>query len=311
MHRFVVNDTDFSDRCVLVTGGAGFIGSHLAHALSPANEVRVLDDFSRGRRERVPDGVDVLEGDVRDGELLDSALAGVDCVFHTAGLSRVVESVERPVESHDRNSLGTVKLLEAACEHDARVVFSSSAAIYGRPSSIPIHESDSKSPRSPYGVDKLAADRYTRLFDELYGLDTISLRYFNVYGPLPEGGVGGGVVRIFLERARRGAPLQIEGDGSQCRDFVHVRDVVQANLRAATADASGRAYNVGTGESTTIERLARTIQRLVDADPPIVYEDPRQGDVDQSSADVTRIREELDYEPTVTLEEGLAGLAEE
>jgi len=306
-----VIDTSLSGHRVLVTGGAGFIGSHIVHALAPANDVRVLDDFSRGRRERLPDDVTLFEGDVRDVDRLDRALDGVDCVFHTAGLSRVSESLERPVESHDRNSLGTVQLLETARDHDARVVFSSSAAIYGRPSSIPIRESDPKSPRSPYGIDKLAADRYVRLYDELYGLETVSLRYFNVYGPLREGGVGGGVIRIFLERARAGEPLQIEGDGSQSRDFVHVRDVVQANLRAATADVSGRAYNVGTGESTTIEDLARTVQDLVDSDPPVVYEDGRPGDVDRSRADVSRIRSELDFDPTVSLAEGLAGLAGE
>lgn len=303
-----MTETDLAGQTVLVTGGAGFIGSHLVRTLAPENDVRVLDDFSSGRRDRLPDTVTVHEGDLRDQSVLTTAFDGVDVVFHAAALVSVDESVRRPVESHDRNSLGTVKVLERARETDARVVFSSSAAIYGQPASTPIAESDRKSPCSPYGVDKLAADTYVRLFADLYDLDTVSLRYFNVYGQLPEGGIGGGVIRDFVSRADRGEDLLIEGDGFQTRDFVHVRDVVRANLLAASTTVTGRAYNVGSGQSTTIESLARLIQELHSTEPTVAYTDPRPGDIDESRADISRIESELDFDPTIDLREGLSEL---
>lgn len=305
-----VNDSKLSGQTLLVTGGGGFVGSHLVRTFVRENDVRVIDDFSSGRRDRIPEGVTVYEGDIRDESLLETAFAGVDCVFHTAGLVSVEESIESPVESHDRNSLGTVKVLEQARTANTRVVFSSSAAIYGSPSSLPIVESDRKSPQSPYGVDKLTADRYVRLYDELYDLETVSLRYFNVYGPLPEGGVGGGVISEFVERALRDEPIPIEGDGTQTRDFVHVHDVVRSNILAATTSVSGRAFNVGSGESISIERLARTIQHLVPTDPSLVYEDNRPGDIDASRADISAIAAALGFAPTVALEDGLAELVE-
>lgn len=252
----------------------------------------------------------MYEGDVRNESIVRRALDGVDVVFHAAAMVRVEETIERPVESNDRNCLGTVRLLEQAREAETRVVFSSSAAIYGPPDSLPITESDRKTPRSPYGVDKRAADRYVRLYDELYDLETVSLRYFNVYGPLLDGGVGGGVVRDFVERAIRGEDLHIEGDGSQTRDFVHVDDVVRANLLAASSSISGRAYNVASGENITIERLARMIVDLVPTDVGVVYDDPRSGDIDVSRADISRIEAEIGFEPSRSLEEGLAALVQ-
>mgnify|MGYP000120859099 CR=1 FL=1 len=291
---------------VLVTGGAGFVGSHLAAALADACTVRVVDDLSAGDRASVPSGVTFVEGDLRETSVVVPAVDGVDYVFHQAGLVSVPESVERPIESHERNVDATLAVLEAAREQDARVVVASSAAVYGSPSSVPIDETEPAAPTSPYGVDKLAADQYTRLYHDRYGVETVALRYFNVYGP----GQRSGVVNAFLERVRAGEPLTVEGDGEQTRDFVHVDDVVRANLAAATTDAVGRAYNVGTGQQTRIDDLAALIREIVGADVEIRHLDARPGDIERSCADISRARELLGFSPAVTLEAGLTELLE-
>jgi UDP-glucose 4-epimerase len=295
-----------TDATVLVTGGAGFIGSHLVAALAEKNEVRVLDDLSTGHRSNLPDGVQFIHGDVRDTSTLRRAMVGVDVVFHEAALVSVAESVEQPERYHATNATGTLGVLEAARRGDARVVVASSAAVYGHPSTVPVPEDALMRPSSPYGVSKLAADAYTRMYALEYGLETVALRYFNVYGPGQRAGSDGGVVATFVDRATRRAPLLIEGDGSQTRDFVHVSDVVRANLAAATTDATGRAFNVGTGEATTITELTEHVRALVGNGIPVIHTDPRAGDIDHSSADLTRVREELGYEPTLSLREGLA-----
>jgi len=222
----------------------------------------------------------------------------------------VPESVERPVESHRRNATATLGLLEAARREDARVVTASSVAVYGDPVSIPIHEDLPKQPTSPYGVDKLTLDHYTRLYHDRYGLDTVALRYFNVYGPRQAGGEYSGVISTFLEQAQCGQPITVEGDGSQTRDFVHVSDVVRANLAAATTGGVGAAYNVGTGESVTIRELAEIVQDVTDSTSEIVHVDPRPADVERSEAEISSARRMLGYEPQVDLEEGLRALAD-
>ncbi|WP_117595704.1 MULTISPECIES: NAD-dependent epimerase/dehydratase family protein [Haloprofundus] len=295
---------------VLVTGGAGFIGSHLVDALVEENEVRVLDNFSSGRRENLRDDVTVFEGDIRDDDLVGRATSGVDLVYHTAALVSVSASVEDPVLSHSTNASATVSLLEHARAEGARVVLSSSAAIYGQPEEVPVPESHPKNPESPYGADKLALDTYARLYHDLYGLETVALRYFNVYGPRQTAGDYSGVISIFLEQARSNQPITVEGDGGQTRDFVHVRDVVQANLAAGTTDAVGRAYNVGTGDTISINDLAEEIREAADSSSEITHVDARPGDVRDSRADISRIRDALDFEPTVTLADGLASLCE-
>lgn len=297
-----------SDRTVLITGGAGFIGGHLAERLATHNDVRILDNLSTGRADRVPDGVEFVQGDLRDGSALDWATDGVDVIFHQAGLVSVDESIEDPARSHRTNVTATVELLQRARREDARVVVASSCAIYGDPEQTPVTESAPKEPKSPYGVDKLAIDHYTRTFAELYDLDAVSLRYFNVYGPGQTGGEYSGVITAFLEQARAGEPITIHGDGEQTRDFVHVSDVVAANLAAATTEHTGRAYNVGTGTRTSIRELAELVCRLVDTDSEIVHTEARPGDVRHSEADLTQARQRLEYEPTVPLEDGLAAL---
>ena len=293
---------------VLVTGGSGFIGGAIAEALRPDNDVRVLDTDPAPTS---PDGVDVIEGDVRDREAVDAAVKGVDVVFHQAAVVSVAQSVADPMESHAVNSTGTLQVLEAARRHGARVVGASSAAIYGDPERVPVAETAPLAPTSPYGLTKLALDHYLRLYHELYGLDTVALRYFNVYGPGQTGGDYAGVMEAFLQQARAGDPLTVHGDGEQTRDFVHIDDVVRANVLAAETDAVGSAYNVGTGHSVTIGDLAKRVRRAVGSDSPIVSRDARDGDVRHSCADIARSSEELGYQPSVSLDDGIATLVDE
>ena len=290
---------------VLVTGGSGFIGGALVDALNAEATVRVLDTTPRGG---APDDVEVIEGDIRDESVLDEAMDGIDTVFHQAAVVSVEESIDDPVRSHSVNVAGTVRTLEAARRHDARVVLASSAAVYGDPGRVPVSETDPLEPTSPYGLEKLTIDRYARLYHDLYGLETVALRYFNVYGPGQSGGDYAGVIEAFLEQAREGEPLPVHGDGKQTRDFVHIDDVVEANRLAAETDAVGTAYNIGTGRSVTVERLAEQIRNAVDSRSPIVHTDPRAGDIRHSRADISRARERLGFRPTVDLDQGIETL---
>jgi UDP-glucose 4-epimerase len=292
-------------KTVLVTGGAGFIGSHIADALVGDNEVRIFDTFASGDRSNCPDGATVVEGDIRDEDALAAAADGVDVIFHQGAIVSVARSVDDPTASHAVNVDGTLAVLEAARREDARVVFASSAAIYGAPESLPVSETAPKEPTSPYGLEKLSGDHYCRLYAELYGLPTVALRYFNVYGPRQSGGDYAGAITAFTQQARAGGPLRVQGDGSQTRDFVNVADVVQANLLAATTDATGEAFNVGTGRRHTIRHVAEVIRDAVGPDAEITHTDPREGDIRHSGADISKATDRLGYEPTVALDDGL------
>lgn len=296
---------------VLVTGGGGFIGSHLVSALTDDNDVRVLDDFSTGRRSVLSDGVEVIEGDVRDADTVERAVDGVDTVFHQAANVSVTASVDRPTETNAVNLDGTLNVLEGARAADARVVLASSCAVYGDPESLPVSESAPLQPTSPYGVQKAAADRYARLYADLYDLETVALRYFNVYGPGRSSGGYSGVIRTFLSQARAGENVTVEGDGSQTRDFVHVSDVVRANLAAATTDHTGEAFNVATGTETSVGELADIVTEAVDSASDVVHVDPRPGDVAHSRGDTERARSRLGFEATVAPREGIERLATE
>jgi len=295
---------------VVVTGGGGFVGHHLVDALAAYNDVTVLDDFSNGRRERLPEGVTVHEGDVCDPEAVTRAVEGADVVFHEAAVVSVERSVEDPEATHAVNVDATLSVLSAAREADARVVFASSAAVYGTPEHVPVAETAPKEPVSPYGLEKLSADHYCRLFAELYGVETVALRYFNVYGPGQSKGPYSGVITAFVDQARGGGPVTVQGDGEQTRDFVHVSDVVRANLLAATTEHVGEAFNVGTGRAVTVRRLAEAVRDSVDSSVDIETGDARAGDVRHSRADITKARERLGYEPTVDLEEGIRTVVE-
>jgi len=301
---------EIQDRSILITGGAGFIGSHLVDRLVPENDVRILDDLSNASGYEIPEGVDLIEADVRDTEALETAMTGVDTVLHKAAIVSVSESIKDPIESQSVNVDGTLAVLEMARRKDVRVVFASSTAIYGEPNSLPIKESHPKDPQSPYGAQKLSGDMYVGLYSDIYDLETVTLRYFNVYGPRQSSGLYGGVISIFADQALAGESLTVHGDGLQTRDFVHIDDIVQANLRAMTTDQTGRSFNVGTGTEVSIIELAEMIRDISSSESRIVHEDSRSGDVDRSRADITRISEELGFEPTVRLKQGLRNLVE-
>lgn len=297
-----------TDQSILVTGGAGFIGSHLVETLAADNDVVVVDNLSGGRREWVDDRATLIEGDVRNEQTVARAVDGVDLIFHQAANVSVQRSVEAPVESHETNVDATLRLLEHARNEDARFVFASSAAIYGTPEAVPIDESDPKRPTSPYGAEKHAADQYCRLYHDLYDVETVALRYFNVYGPRQRGGQYSGVIDVFLDQADRGEDITVHGDGAQTRDFVHVDDVVAANCLAAVNGTPGEAYNVGTGDSISIRALAELVRETTETTSDIVHVDAREGDIEQSRPSIEKIQAGLGFEPRRSLEAELETL---
>lgn len=301
----------------LVTGGAGFIGSHIVEALiGHGHSVRVLDDFSSGSRAnlepvRGSSLLDVVEGDVRDAKLVDHLATGVDGIFHQAGLVSVQKSLECPALSFDVNVGGSVVVLESAWRAGVkRVVLASSAAVYGNGKHVPVSEHNPTCPLTPYALDKSTMEHYAAQYRRLYGLETIVLRYFNVYGSrqLPSSPYSG-VITLFLDRIHRGEEITVYGDGEQTRDFVHVLDVVHANLRAMNAANNGFGiYNVGTGCETGINRLIGILTKIMDRRVPVTHKPPRTGDIRQSCADIARARAELDYQPQRDLPDGLRSL---
>ncbi len=294
---------------VVVTGGAGFVGYWTVRELLKAgHEVEVVDNLSRATFEGELEGmgIPVHRVDVRDFEALARVLSGADAVVHLAALISVEESAERPIDYHETNVTGTLNVLLASVRSGVRrVIYSSSAAVYGPPVRLPIDEDHPKRPVSIYGATKLAGEAYCRAFHEVFGVQTVILRYFNVYGPgqSPE---YAGVIASFLDRIRRGLPLVIHGDGTQYRDFVHVYDVARANLLALHAPKAHAAYNVGTGKPTRIVDLAEIMTRLAGVDLELEFDPPRAGDIRESVADIALIRQELGFEPRVNLEDGLA-----
>lgn len=296
--------------CCLVTGGAGFIGSHLTEALLAVGaRVRVLDDMSAGRPEYVPAEADLVAASITDPAACRQACAGAQYVFHHAARVSVVESIQDPVGTHLVNALGTLNLLVAAREAGCRrVVYAGSASAYGRSQVTPQHEDLPPDPRSPYAASKHAGEVSCRLFTDLYGLETVVLRYFNVFGPRQDpASPYAGVIARFIGLLLRGENLTIEGDGEQTRDFVPVENVIQANLRAALAPgAAGRTFNIGVGEAMSVGHLARLLLELSQAPSGIIHVAPRPGDIRHSQADISRAREVLGYEVAVPPREGLA-----
>lgn len=290
---------------VFVTGAAGFVGSYLVNALVDTNEVIALDHFHTNSPEIIADGATVVKGDIRDQELIDRLTDDSDIIFHQAAMRGVSESINDPLETHNVNVDATLNLLKSACKYDARVVLASSAAIYGDTAACPIDECSLTVPISPYGTQKLAIDNYARNFFDLYGLEAVVLRYFNVFGRLKTNEAYRSVIGVFIQQAEDGGPLTIEGDGTQTRDFVHVHDIVRANLLAATTDHIGEAYNIGTGSETSINKLAELVRDTIDPSIEIEHVDDRSGEVQHSVADISKANRLLGYEPSMTLAECL------
>jgi len=296
---------------VLVTGGAGFIGSNLVRALvERGDEVRVLDNFSTGSRANLAGlDVEVVEGELRSYERVHAAVRGVEVVFHLGALGSVPRSVQDPLTSSAVNVEGTLNVLLAARdERVRRVVFSSSSSVYGSSGVLPRTEEMAPDPISPYGVAKLAAERYCVSFNRVYeSFEAVVLRYFNVFGPRQSPySQYAAVVPLFVTKIAAGEPVVVYGDGEQSRDFTYVDNVVDATLRAADAEgASGRIFNVAAGSPASVNELAATIGRILDK--PVHREDaqPRPGDVRDSWADVDAARSGLGYEPRISLEHGL------
>lgn len=302
---------------VLITGGAGFIGSHIAERLvRDGHEVRIVDNFFSGHRENLAafaDRVELVEGDIRDLPLLVRLSEGCELVYHEAAVVSVPYSVEHPQETHDVNIQGTLNVLLAARERKVRrVVFACSAAVYGEDPELPKRETMAPSPIAPYAVEKITGEYYLGVFHKLYGVETVSLRYFNVFGPRQDPrSPYSGVISIFVDRVLAGKVPTIFGDGGQCRDFVYVENVVEANLLAGRVPAAaGRAYNVACGERTTLNQLLATLARLAGREVTPVYAPPRAGDIRESLASIERAHAELGYAPTVGVEEGLRRLLE-
>jgi len=302
---------------VLITGGAGFIGSHTADALlTQGFAVRVLDNFSNGKHANLnalalADGrLTVIEGDVRDAAITDAAVKGVDAVLHLAAQVSVPRSVADPVESSTHNIAGFLNVLDAVRRHKIpRMVYASSAAVYGVPEALPLTEANTAKPLSPYGLEKFINDQYAALYGELYGVSSVGMRYFNVYGPRQDPkSPYAGVISKFADGLEGASPLRVFGDGSQTRDFIYVGDVARANVLALQGDVVG-VLNVGTGTSVTLLELIEAMKEAFDKPAMVRHEPPATGDIAHSATNPARLKQTLGWQPATTFVQGLRALA--
>jgi UDP-glucose 4-epimerase len=299
---------------VLVTGGAGFIGSNLTESLLKKKHfVRVLDDFSTGKKENLKfnrsyPSLEVVKGDIRDPRTCKKAIKGVEYVFHQAALPSVQRSVEDPETSNAVNVGGTLNILLAAKEEGVkRVIYASSSSIYGDTPTLPKDEEMPSDPLSPYALQKYIGEKYCRLFYQLYDLDTVSLRYFNIFGPKQDpNSVYSAVIPRFIDALLQGRPPIIFGDGEQSRDFTFIENVVQANLLAMSAKhLHGEAMNIACGKRISLNQLMIVLKEILGSKLSPVYQESRKGDVRHSLADIRMAKQILNYEPEVGIEDGL------
>lgn len=295
---------------VLVTGGAGFIGSHLVEALAPKHDVTVLDNLSTGKLANlaaVKDKITFVKGDITDTNLLKKVVAKQDCIFHLAAIASVPYSIQHPLEVHEINATATLKLLLAA--RDAKVrrfVYASSAAVYGDEPSLPKKESSPLKPQTPYALTKLTGEQYTIMFNQLYGMETVALRYFNVYGPRQDPtSPYSGVITKFVTALKSKKQPTIFGDGMQTRDFVFVSDVVQANIKAMTTQNVGKVFNIATGVQVSIKEMLAHLNEVLKTKISAKHEPRQQGDILHSVADISEAKKALHYHPEVPFHEGI------
>ena len=293
----------------LVTGGAGFIGSNLVRQLvADGHDVTVLDSLLSGFRSNLDPFPQVrfIEGDIRDEKVVAEAVKGANVVFHMAASVGNKRSIEHPLIDAGINVMGTLTVLEAARQAGVRkIVASSSAGIFGELKTLPIKEDHPVEPDTPYGSTKLCMEKLCLAYAKLYDIEAVCLRYFNVYGQNQRFDAYGNVIPIFAFKMLRGEPLTIFGDGEQTRDFINVKDVVQANIKAATAQGVSGAFNIGSGDRITINRLVELLRLASGLEPPVVYQAPRPGDVLHSLAEISAARSLLGFVPSVSMEEGL------
>lgn len=305
---------------ILVTGGAGFIGSHLVdRLLNEGFEVTVIDTLDTGRLENIArhknrEEFHFIRGDIRDLDLVKETMKNVDAVFHEAALASVTLSVENPILTNDINVTGTLNLLKASSDLGVkRLIYASSAAVYGDTPSPQKREDMTPNPTSPYGVSKLAAENYVKLFHKVYGLETVSLRYFNVYGPRQRFDIQsayGGAITIFTNRLLKNMPPIIYGDGEQTRDFIYIQDVVEANMLALKSKkAAGEVFNIGTGTNVSVNQVAEILKEKMNRkDLENVHADPRPTDIRHGYADISKAQKILGYNPRFSFKEGLTEL---
>ncbi len=298
----------------LVTGAAGFVGRSIAEALlAKGHAVRGIDNFVTGKRANLAglDGMEFIKGDINDAGLMSVLCDGVDCIFHEAALPSVPRSVSDPVESNHANVSGTIQVLNAARKAKVRrIVYAGSSSAYGNTPTLPKREDMPTRPISPYAVSKVAGELYMQSFAQIYGLETVTIRYFNVFGPHQDpSSQYSGVLAKFTMQMLAGETPTILGDGEQSRDFTFIENVVRANLLAADAPAksvSGQIFNVATGHRTTLNDTVKILRELTGYDGPVNYGDERPGDVKHSLADISKAEHVLGYKPVVSFHEGLA-----
>ena len=293
----------------LVTGGAGFIGSNLSERLLQEGwDVTILDNLLSGYRSNLDrlQGARFVEGDIRDVECVRDAIQGAGTVFHLAASVGNKRSIDHPIEDSEVNVIGTLRILEACrAANIGKLVFSSSAGIFGELKTLPIQEDHPTEPDSPYGAGKLCAEKQCLAYTKLYGMECVCLRYFNVYGPYQRFDAYGNVIPIFVFQMLRGEPLTVFGDGEQTRDFINVSDVVQANIKAATTPGCWGAFNLGSATRVSINDLIRRISKAAGMTPVVRHAGPRAGDVRDSLASISAAQQAFGFEPNTDLEEGL------
>ncbi|MDD1728252.1 MAG: SDR family oxidoreductase [Methanospirillum sp.] len=296
----------------VVTGGAGFIGSHIVDSLAGlGNDVIIFDNFISGRKENIAHlkenkKIKVIHGSITDLAILRAACESADGIFHEAAIASVQQSLQNPLRTHETNATGTLNVLLAARDAGVKkIVSASSAAVYGDNPILPKHEEMIPEPLSPYAVSKITGEYYCSVFSRLYGLKTVSLRYFNVYGPRQDPrSEYSGVISKFIMQAILGKPITIYGDGEQTRDFIFIDDVVTANIHAMERDVQG-IFNIASGRETSLNKLEELVTSVSGTKVPVIYEPPRSGDIRKSLADISRARKRLGFEPEYTITKGL------